>query len=175
MMVMYNEKKWQRAVLGNNKAFWGMGLLWITSFVALLYDGKLTGTYSISVKPTSIVYAVLSFLLIYIVVYKIRIPHFGWTQHLKKWSEWVAKSSFLVYLVHPLCLNLLVKMSVWFGIPFIFYKERGLLLLFIATTICTLTGIYLIQKTPFSYWLGGTSTMKRKRKQLLIGGESTKV
>lgn len=122
MMVMYNEKKWQRAVLGNNKAFWGMGLLWITSFVALLYDGKLTGTYSISVKPTSIVYAVLSFLLIYIVVYKIRIPHFGWTQHLKKWSEWVAKSSFLVYLVHPLCLNLLVKMSVWFGIPFIIYS-----------------------------------------------------
>lgn len=159
MAVMNNEAQWMRRMEGVAAkvlvaAGWGIALTW------LLIDGKATGTYGISVKPSSFVYSLLTFCLLYMVVYfsapsKAVMHRSGW----QKAMNWLAKHSFLIYLVHPLCLNVLLRISVNTGNASVFYGTDGLLLLYVLTIAMTLAGIFFIQLLPFSFLLGGHRRM----------------
>lgn len=159
MAVMNHEARWQRAVLAKP---WLWLIPWAAGATVLLHDGRVTETFDISVKPTSIVYGVFSFVLLYAVVYKARLPDTPLVSRLGAGADWIARNSFLVYLLHPLCLSILVKASIVTGHSSIFYKERGLALLYVCTIACTLIGIVIINRLPFSEWLGGARRRSRQ-------------
>lgn len=161
MAVMKYEKRWQDLVL-KRSALVVAFLLWISSLGLLLYDGMLTKTYGISVKPSSLLYALMSFLLVYIVVYMIKLPDKPWKTKASRGMEWFASNSFLVYLLHPLCMSILVRLSMFYGKPQIFYGVKGMTLLFLLTMLMTLVGIFLINLTPFSRMLGGAKKARKK-------------
>jgi len=165
MAVMRHEARWRRVVL-SKPVLWLIP--WIVGAAVLLYDGRATGTFDISVKPASIVYGVFSFVLLYAIVYKLRLPDTPLVSRLGAGAEWIARNSFLVYLLHPLCLNALVRASVKLERGSIFYKEQGLALLYVCTIACTLIGILVINRLPFSGWLGGARRRSRSSKAVIL-------
>lgn len=172
MAIMKHEQRWKDKVL-KWQVFALTLCVWVGSSALMLIDGKATGTYAISVKPSSMFFALVSFLLIYIVIYSLRYPA---SPRLRvaaesgvKVTEWLAGSSFLLYLLHPLCMNVLVRGSMYYDVASIFYGVDGLALLFVCTMTLTIIGMIVINRTPFARMLGGAISRRSPRQtQVLI-------
>lgn len=170
MAVMKHEARWKSSVM-NKWMMVATALLWIGALAVLGFDGKATGTYAISVKPSSMLYGIVSFVLLYMIVYAVRVPGTVWKDRAAAVVEWFAKNSFLLYLLHPLCLNVLVKLSVHFNRAPIFYGEIGLIRLFALTMLTTCMGMLFINLTPIARWLGGTrAAVGRARSSTSVSG-----
>lgn len=159
MVAADNQDRWIK-VLQGYKAGVLLTLAFLISFSLLIVDGKLTNTYSISVKPSTFFYALSSFFLFYSILFSIK------SEKLRIWTlfksnlDWIAKNSFLFYLLHPLCLSILVKIGNIYGFNYIWMREIGAFYLFSATLITTSIGVICINVIPFASWFGGNSMQK---------------
>jgi len=135
-----------------------MFLLWGISFFLTLYDGKVTGTYWLSTTPSSMLYAIMSFFFFYAVIVSV-MP----TQH-KSYTviDWIATHSYLIYLVHPLCLNVVYRACIKYGNTMWLSGIKGMFLLLVFTLIATFGSVFIINKLPFYTILGGNSRKKTK-------------
>ncbi|HEY8342863.1 MAG TPA: acyltransferase [Calditerricola sp.] len=152
MAVMVYKEKWQD--LWRKPARHGaVVLMWLLSFCLFVIDGLLSGTYAVSIKPSAFVYGIVTFLLFYLILF-VWLPERMWERGQKAW-RYLAQMSFLYYLAHPLILHSLVKASERYGVASLFHGGKGLFLLYVLTLLGTLMTSWLVDRAPFSYWLGG--------------------
>ena len=135
-----------------------LGAGWLLALAVLLWDGKITGTYAISVKPTTMLYFFMSLLLLVHLLSRLTVAH-AW---LVRAVDWTAKQGFAIYLVHPFILSILVKSGQKFGFASIWYGFDGALLLFATTCILTCSTVSIINLMPFSAYLGGRRNDRRR-------------
>lgn len=157
--VAEHQDRWMNRLRGK----WMKVILFIAclgSFVILLVDGKLTDTYAISVKPSTMLFAVCSFLFLYSIVFSIKESHLSSRifTPFEATVNWIAKNAFLIYLLHPLCLGILVRGSLLYGFHDLWMDEIGVTYLFAATVALTLFGILCTNLLPFAAWFGGNYT-----------------
>lgn len=126
-----------------------MVIAWLISLGLLLWDGRLTGTYGSSVRPSIIFYTWFTFLLLYSVSLKI-----------KPWGHgalsWLSSQSFIIYLAHPAILTLLFSSASRMHYPSLWSGYGGMALLFMATIFLTLPLCHLVSLSPLAVCLGAT-------------------
>lgn len=152
MAVMVYEEKWQE-MWRKPARHMAVVLMWPLSFWLFAVDGLLSGTYAVSIKPSAFVYGIVTFLLFYLILF-VWLPERMWERGQKAW-RYFAQMSFLYYLVHPLIMQSLVKASERYGGASLFHGGKGLCLLYVLTLFGTLLTSWLVDRLPFSYWLGG--------------------
>jgi len=123
-------------------------LIWIISLSLLLWDSRQTASYALSIKPTVILYAVCSFLLL-----RSLLNYFN--AQSGRIITWLSDQSFLIYLLHPLMANFLVFLSLHLGRPDLWSSNAGTLAKFLLTLIFTLIAAAVIVRTPLAKPLGG--------------------
>jgi surface polysaccharide O-acyltransferase-like enzyme len=149
----------------NKKRFLGkpvtliyLALACAASFALVLLDGRLTGTFGLSVRPTVILFSISAFLLMYTVASKLVDSRL----RVLKCLDWISAQSFTIYLSHLFIIKLLTlatghpaNSGMWSGL-------KGMLILYAAGTLCTCLFAYLVSITPFASILGGVGIKKKK-------------
>jgi len=123
--------------------------IWTVSFALLLWDSYKTASFALSIKPTVILYATVTFFFLraWLNRYPIQVGPF---------IKWFSDQSFLIYLLHPLMANLLVFFSLRVvNQPFMWSSNPGTLSKFLITLATTLAATYIISLTPLAVPLGG--------------------
>jgi surface polysaccharide O-acyltransferase-like enzyme len=162
MAVIKYADRWQALVL-RPRAYAAAAGGWLAVTAIYLYDSWTSSTYAANVGPMNMLYAAVSFLAGYQLVYAVRWKPSRLRTRFEAWIGWLAAASFLIYLVHPLCLNVLVKISVIAGRGSVFYGIDGLVLLYACTLTATLTAIWLLQRLPGAAWLGASKRRGQPR------------
>ena len=134
------------------------GILWLASLVLLLADSRITHTYASSIKPSVMLYCILSFLFFYSLA--VRLTRYT---ALNGAAQWISLQSFTLYLSHLLILSLITYTAGKLGLSGIFKGSAGMLLLYAATCCSTLLFVYLAAQTPLAPHLGGAYTFKPLR------------
>ena len=99
----------------------------------------LTDTYSSSIKPSVMLYTILSFFLMLHIFHNIsKYTLFA------KCFKWLSAQSFMIYLCHILVLKLLRLTTDNYGIDSLWQGINGMWLLFIATTILSTLVAYIL-------------------------------
>lgn len=123
--------------------------IWVASLGILLWDSRQTASYALSIKPTVILYASISFFLLRSCLNR-------WPIESGPIITWLSDQSFLIYLLHPLMANFLVFLSLRvLGQPELWSSNIGTLSKFLLTLILTLIATYIISLTPLAKPLGG--------------------
>lgn len=125
-----------------------MGIIWAISLTLLIIDSKKTGTYASSIKPTIIFYTTASFFFFYSLALKVK-------QNCGEWLSWLSNQSFLIFLMHPMLLTVLRALPPHVGYPYLWAGVRGMILLYLATAILTIIGVYILSFSSLITWLGG--------------------
>jgi surface polysaccharide O-acyltransferase-like enzyme len=159
MAVVKHADRWQARVL-RPRAYVAAAVVWLAVSSLYLYDSRHSGTYAASIGPMNMLYALVSFVTGYQLVYGVKWKPSRLRARLEEWVGWLAAASFLIYLVHPLVLNVLVKISVIAKRGSVFYGIDGLLLLYACTLALTLAAVAVINRLPLATWLGAA---KRSR------------
>lgn len=128
-----------------------LAVLWFISYISLVFDSKLTFSFSTSIKPSIMLYAVVSYLLLFAVSLYYR----GGERASGKLIKWLAGQSYLVYLSHLLVLNKLVEWFYKLGFDNLMERTLGMLVLFLTTIGITLILVYIVSLSPFASVLGG--------------------
>lgn len=124
-------------------------LIWIVSLGILLWDSQQTASYALSIKPTVILYASISFFLLRSWLNRFPIQN-------GPIMSWFSEQSFLIYLLHPLMANFLLFVSLRvMNQPELWSSNFGTLGKFLLTLILTLIATYAISRTPLAKPLGG--------------------
>lgn len=124
-------------------------LIWTASFVLLLWDSQQTASYALSIKPTVVLYAVMSFFLLRAWLHRYPVK-------ISPVISWFSEQSFLIYLLHPLMANFLLFLSLRvLGQPYFWSSNIGTLGKFLLTLILTLIATYIISRTSLAKPLGG--------------------
>lgn len=165
MYLNLKQNEWKER-LSNKKIL--LFFVWISTFVITYWDGKFTNTYAISVKPSNLLYAMSSFLFFYSLLWTFQIR-----QKAEKIVNWFADRSFLMYLAHPLAINLLLVLSRKLDASTLFSGIGGVLLLYILTVLFTCIGIWVLDMVPFG-WLFGTRRKRRSTNQTGVVSKQTK-
>jgi peptidoglycan/LPS O-acetylase OafA/YrhL len=132
-------------------------LLWAVSFIVLLVDSRLTQTQASSIKPSVILYCFASYFLFYAVALRLKETK----RRVGRWMDWLSTHSFMIFLLHPLLLSLLTALSKY--LPKLWSGPGGMLLLYTATTICTVLFTHLLSLHPRCPLIGGVYAGKRKK------------
>ncbi|QUI23002.1 acyltransferase [Vallitalea pronyensis] len=106
-------------------------VVWLVSLIILITDSKLTDTYMYSIKPTVMLYSMLSFYLFY--QYFNKPISNGLMRRIHGWST----MSFDFYLSHMLILSLVRSYTKIIGFVSLFNSVGGMLLFYILTIIGT--------------------------------------
>ncbi len=125
---------------------------WFLALVLLIFDSKMTDSPGSSMKPTIILYTIVSFLFFYSIAMKIK------DTKIIKILKFISDKSFLIYFSHVLVMLLLQEHFSSFLIGI-----KGMFLLFCATTGFTFLLVILIDKIPLSFYLGGTRRLIARR------------
>lgn len=136
-------------------AFWQerkllCALIWFSLLIITVLEERVSPV-NISLRPIVSLYAISTFFFFYLIFDTIK-DQTG--KRLDQTIEWIANNSFHIYLVHPLILNLLVKISPWTG-------YHGLGAFYITAVICTCLAIYILnsktirKKLYLPHWLRG--------------------
>ncbi|GMQ58573.1 acyltransferase [Vallitalea sediminicola] len=104
---------------------------WIVSFAILITDSKLTNTYMYSVKPTVILYSMISFYLLYQCFSNLKLESKAEQIHV------LSSMSYDFYLSHILILSLVTSYTKIIGFTSLYNGFLGMVLLFIVTAIAT--------------------------------------
>jgi len=127
------------------------GALWAISLMILIIDTKLTKTQEISMKPSVIVYSILSFVFFYCVAYK-----FANTRNpIGRLLDFLSEQSFLIYFSHVLFLDMVVSFSYIAGFGEYWESSRHQVSLYIATVAVSSLFAYIMSYTPVSLLIGG--------------------
>lgn len=127
--------------------------LWLFALLILSIDGHITDTYWSSMKPTIILYTTASYFLFYSLALKTG-------NSLSGTIAWISDQSFLIYLMHPLCLTLLSGLAQVMNMPYIWTGLPGMLLLYLVTVIFTLALAYGLSRTRLTVYLGGKPSQR---------------
>ncbi|MEA1961715.1 MAG: acyltransferase [Bacillota bacterium] len=147
MMTALYQKQWKSA-LHNQTVI--IGVIWFISFVLLMVDSHYRASYGSSIRPSVMLYSVSSYFFFYVLALR-------FTRALPVWVSWIAKQSFLIFLMHPFFLTAAVYLAMKIGMPNLWGRTRGMVTLYIAVTLVTLGATYLISLTPLAEKLGGSS------------------
>ena len=128
-----------------------LGFVWLLSYVLLIFDTKFTKTLDLSVKPSVLLYSVLSFLFFYsIALKKVNIQNrFGTL------LDFLSEQSFLIYLSHVLFLKLIDSYSYIAGFGEFWENSRHQILLYIATIIVSSGFAYIMSFSSITVFIGG--------------------
>jgi peptidoglycan/LPS O-acetylase OafA/YrhL len=160
MYVAQHRKTIQKWLRG--KEVW-TGLLWLASFALLYWDGTQSNTHYSSAKPTVMLYAVTSFFFFWSVAARVA----GIKGGIGKGLDWLSTHSFLIFLLHPLVLNLLSEQTEKYGYPHIWDGLAGMAGLYVCTVVLTCLGVAVISRIPLTQWIGATR-IKKKPKLTLV-------
>ncbi|MEW9674097.1 acyltransferase [Ammoniphilus sp. 3BR4] len=142
-------------------------LLWIGALALHLVDGYVTQTYAHSVKPSTMFYSMASFLLFFTLLHVLDWERRArWGMAITRGIEQIAGQSFLFYLLHPLCLRILVFFDQKINPASLWSGTAGILYLWTATLLSASLGIYLINRLPKASWLGGTKPSNNPQESL---------
>lgn len=158
LLGMYLALHDQNLELSGRFSWFSWTAWWAVSFAVLLWDSYKTASFALSIKPTVIIYATVSFFFMRAVLnsFPIKVGAF---------INWFSEQSFLIYLLHPLMANFLVFVSLRvIGQPRLWSTSLGTSAKFLITLGLTLGATYVISRTPLAGALGG---VKRKPQ---IGG-----
>lgn len=134
----------------SGKLSWpGWAAIWAASFAILLWDSHRTASFALSLKPTVILYATVSFFFLraWLSRFPVKVGPF---------IKWFSDQSFLIYLLHPLMANALVFVSLRvMHQPLLWSTNIGTASKFLITLVVTIGATYLISLTPLAVPLGG--------------------
>jgi surface polysaccharide O-acyltransferase-like enzyme len=133
----------------------------LLSFALLLLDSRYTQTHASSIKPSVMLYTLSSFFFFYMIALRVK----GLRGPIGTGLDWLSTHSFMVFLLHPLMLSLLVK-----HLPQLWLGSKGMILLFLSTTLGTVLVTFLLQFLPISTWLGGVVQTRKKSEETAISG-----
>ncbi|MDD3890170.1 MAG: acyltransferase [Syntrophomonadaceae bacterium] len=132
--------------------FAGTGIIFVFSLGLVILDSIYTSTAATSIKPSLILYTIVSYFFLYALA--MRITKF---EKLIIYSRWIADQSFLIFLIHPFVLTGLTEM-VWLpGLRNIWNGNIGMLGLYLITVTLSAGISYIISLTPLAKTLGGIS------------------
>lgn len=130
--------------------------VWFITLMILIFDSKYTQTYNSSVKPSIILYTLLSLVFFYRLFYV-------FTSVDSKASailNWYSAHSFFIYLIHPLIISLLV---IYTPKPKIWYGTTGFLLLTGFTLLLSTILTYFCSRYKFIQIIGGIYIPQTKK------------
>jgi Predicted acyltransferases len=148
MYISKNIKEVRRIVSQKSAA---SGAVWLFTYLIIIIDTKLSNTVESSIKPSVIVYSVISFIFIYGMALKMANTH----SIAGKFMDFLSEQSFLIYLSHVLFLKLITSISYIAGFGEFWETSRHQLLLYIATIAASCTFAYLMSFTPLTGLIGG--------------------
>jgi surface polysaccharide O-acyltransferase-like enzyme len=125
-----------------------LALTWLGSFGLLLLDSYKHNNFGSSMRPTVILYTLCS----YFFFYSLALNYKG---HLRKPINWIARQSFLIYLLHPFILTSLTVLASRMGKPDLWSRTRGMIVIYLLVTILSFGASYVISLTPLAEKLGG--------------------
>ncbi|WP_134702988.1 acyltransferase [Ammoniphilus sp. YIM 78166] len=166
---LYVAQNYQKMIDMNkkNRLILCLSLVWVGALALHLVDGYVTETYAHSVKPSTMFYSVASFLLFFTLLHVLDGERRArWELAITRGIEQIAGQSFLLYLLHPLCLSLLVLFDQQINAASLWLGTSGILYLWTATLLSSSLGIYLINRVPKASWLGGTKPNHKPLKSL---------
>lgn len=131
-------------------------ILWIISFGLLLVDSKITKTQEDSVRPSIIIYAIMSFVFFYILSIKYK----NTQSIVGKILDFISEQSFLVYFSHVLVLKVSFSALYILDIGFLWESSKYLAITYPLVTVLTLLLSYILSYTPITWLLGGVNTRK---------------
>jgi len=125
-----------------------LGLLWLGGWGLVVGDSRWTGIFVSIVRPSVMLYTVSSFCFFLVLTQALKKP-------LQGVFAWLASESFLIYLMHPLLLTALVITARKIGFPELWNGSTGMICFYLAVSISTVLGAYVISLTPAASLLGG--------------------
>ncbi|MEN6327015.1 MAG: acyltransferase [Syntrophomonas sp.] len=150
MCIAIKKDYWQKRLPGYELP---LGLVWLVSLIIIILDSRFTANGGSIVRPSIMLYTVLSFFFFYSLAL--------WVKSIKKpWLTWFSEQSFLIYLMHPLMLTIMICTAQKLGHPGIWAGNRGMISLYIAVAIATIFFTYLVSFCPFASLLGGAKHKK---------------
>lgn len=153
MYIAEKKENWEKAL--RTRVF-SLFLIWLISLAILLLDSKITGSFGASIRPSVILYTISSYFFFYVIALRGR--------NIKSQIlSWLAKQSFIIFLMHPFFLAVLVIAAPRLSHPGLWAGNRGMLLLYLATALLTLIGSYAISLTPFASILGGVAKKRHEK------------
>jgi peptidoglycan/LPS O-acetylase OafA/YrhL len=164
MMAARDKAQWHARLTGKAVP---LSALWLVSFALLLADSHVTKTFASSIKPSVMLYCFTSFFFFYALALRAK----GTTQKWGNALDWLSTHSFLIFLLHPLLLNLLVVYGgsvswiarLWSG-------TDGMILLYLVTTVLTVIVTHFASLVPGVNWIGGVYAGKRPKQPVRAEG-----
>ncbi|ARU62162.1 hypothetical protein CBW65_14990 [Tumebacillus avium] len=155
MYFARNRADWKPKLQSNS--VW-VGLLWLGSLAVLFLDGYFTKKWAYSIKPSVMLYTILSFLFFYVAALRFvdTKSRFG------KLLDWLSAQSFLIFLLHPLVLNLLGNQLKKYGYGGLFEGNLGMISLYVLITLLTCGLTWIGSRIPLTTYFGGVYTGKPK-------------
>ncbi|MGZ4134562.1 MAG: acyltransferase [Tumebacillaceae bacterium] len=158
-MFVVTKREWMEKHLPKQKIW--LGVLWIAGLVVLIADGRITHSSYTSLKPTVMLYAVVSFFFFYAVALGVKAT----TGRVGKLMDWLSTHSFFIFLVHPFVLNRLYLLSDKYD-PKFWNGTKGMIMLYVTTVVITLVVTYVVRLIPLTSFIGAVRPVKRKPVQL---------
>lgn len=149
---MYTGSKLRKKQLNLQSLRIMLPVLWILTLFILIMDSKLSYTFTTTLKPTIILYSLISFYVFYLMCEIFQ----KYNSLLLKFSVWLSKQSYFIYFIHIFILNGLLSLCIQNKINLILYGSKGMVFLFISVTCIACLFAYLFSLVPYTKFLGGT-------------------
>jgi surface polysaccharide O-acyltransferase-like enzyme len=149
MVIAVKKDYWQNRLQTHKLS---LGLAWLGSLVIVILDSKFTVSAGSIVRPSIMLYAVISFFFFYCLALRFKALAKPWVT--------LSEQSFLIYLMHPLMLTTMVLTAQKLGYPGIWAGNQGMVFLYIAVAVATVFFTYLVSFSPLVSWLGGVQQKK---------------
>ncbi len=154
MYFAQNLESWRAKLSG--RARW-IGLVWLGSLGLLFLDGYLSNKWAYSVKPSVMLYTLLSFLFFYAVFLRVAETKRVWG----KMFDWLSAQSFLIFLLHPLVLNLMGNQLKKYGYGDLFDGSFGMVMMYLLVTLVTCLLTWIASFVPLTVPFGGVYRKKK--------------
>lgn len=125
-----------------------LALLWIIALALVIGDGYTNNTYGSSSRPSVTLYTLISFYFFYALA-------LHYKGHFRTAVNWIARQSFLIYLLHPLVLTCLITFAALIGRADLWNRTRGMIAIYLLVTLLSCAAVYVISLTPLAEKLGG--------------------
>lgn len=143
--------------IGKHKAT--LAFMWLLSYFAVLADSRITNTLDLSIRPSVMLYSIISFGFIYSLCISINAAG----RKTETFLRWVSANSFLIYFSHPLILSIAVRFIRHFGIGFVLERGMGMVLLYVAVCLITFLFAYILSLMPYSTYAGAGCSKGKPR------------
>ncbi|WP_010246283.1 acyltransferase [Acetivibrio cellulolyticus] len=127
-----------------------LGVMWISSLILLLVDCKLTNIFE-SVRPSVLLYCILTFFFIYSILTNIKIH----SAKIHTLIGWLSSQSFLIYFSHLFFMKVAGYTLRKLGLTAVVTGTPYLVLLFLETLLLTLIFALIVGVTPIAPFIGG--------------------